>query len=983
MKETIGPIKGIGSMKRIKRNRGILYALLLCLVLLSPTTALAQGGGKVIRVGWYESPFNHTDEMGRRSGYAYEYQQKISAFTGWTYEYVEGSWPELLQMLIDGRIDLLSDVSYTEERAQSMLFSALPMGSEEYYIFAAPGNTEITAGDYSTMNGKRIGVDKGSVQAGFFRDWAKANGVEAELIEMTEPVPDSLAMLDRGAIDLYVTLDAYLDAGQVVPVCEIGESDFYFAVSDTQPQLMAELNAAMTRIDEENKYYNQTLNAKYIKTAGINYYLTAEEKDWLDGHGPIRVGYQDNYLAYCASDPKTGELTGALKEYLRIASDCLGNAHIDFEATGYPTAAAALEAVKRGEMDCAFPANLTDYDGETQGFYMTPPLMRTDMSAVIRATDLNTFAQKDRVTVAVNAGNTNYDMFLLDHFPDWRSVYFKDTPEGLKAIADGKVDTLLISNFRYNNIAALCQKYDLVTLSTGVEMDYCFAVDRDSTTLYSILSRVANLVPAASVNSALSFYFTEDAKNSFGDWLRQNMALVAGGLSAVALLLLFLLARNIWADRRAKAGQDLISATEIDAMTGLYHPNFFNEYVERMYAERPEKPMDAVVINVEQFHAVNAINGRGFGDQVIRALGDEIHEYLKENEGIASHSEADHFSMYCAHMQDPHALYDRLQRKLDGLSSNSGIQLRMGVMPWQKDTPPQQLMEEALIACNLARGYFKEHLVIFDDKARAREALEHRLEGDLRRAIDDREFEVHYQPKYDIQTDPPTLKSAEALVRWRHPELGMLPPGDFIPLFERNGQINQVDKYVWAEAARQIAAWRERFGVTVPISVNLSRVDVFDPELEQTLEALIAENGLAYGDLKFEVTESACTENPYQVIDVIERLRRKGFEIEMDDFGSGYSSLNMLSTMPIDVLKMDRMFVGNIEHNARDIQLVELILGIARNLKVPVIAEGVETEAQLRLLKDMGCALVQGFYFSRPLPASEFEMTILRRGHTN
>lgn len=388
--------------------------------------------------------------------------------------------------------------------------------------------------------------------------------------------------------------------------------------------------------------------------------------------------------------------------------------------------------------------------------------------------------------------------------------------------------------------------------------------------------------------------------------------------------------------------------------------------------------MDAIVLNVEQFHIVNAINGRAFGDRVIRTLGDEIHEYLKKNEGIACHSEADHFSMYCARIQDYQALYNQLQSKLDALSANSGIQLRMGVMPWQKDTPPQQLMEEALIACNLARGYFKEHLVIFNDKARERQAFEHRLEGDLRRAIDNREFEVHYQPKYDIQTEPPTLKSAEALVRWRHPELGMISPGDFIPLFERNGQINLVDKYVWTEAARQIAAWRKKYGVAVPISVNLSRVDVFDPELEGTLEALIEENGLAHGDLKLEVTESACTENPCKVIDVIERLRKKGFEIEMDDFGSGYSSLNMLSTMPIDVLKMDRMFVGNIEHNARDIQLVELILGVAGNLKVPVIAEGVETEAQLKLLKEMGCELVQGFYFSRPLPAAEFETTILQ-----
>lgn len=273
-----------------KQAPGHLLILLAVLAIAAAClpAAMADGAeGKRVRVGWFESPFNTTGENGRRSGYAYEYQQKISAFTGWTYEYVEGSWPKLLQMLIDGKIDLLSDVSYTQERSGQMLFSALPMGSEEYYIFAAPGNDQITAGDYGTFNGKKVGVNKGSVQADFFRKWAEANHVQAELIEMTESVSEGIAMLNRGAIDLYIALDAYLDAGEVVPVCEIGASDFYFAVSNDPPELLAELNAAMTRIDEENKYYNQTLNSKYIKTAGINYYLTAEEKDWLAGHGAI------------------------------------------------------------------------------------------------------------------------------------------------------------------------------------------------------------------------------------------------------------------------------------------------------------------------------------------------------------------------------------------------------------------------------------------------------------------------------------------------------------------------------------------------------------------------------------------------------------------------------------------------------------------------------------------------------------------------
>ena len=195
-------------------------------------------------------------------------------------------------------------------------------------------------------------------------------------------------------------------------------------------------------------------------------------------------------------------------------------------------------------------------------------------------------------------------------------------------------------------------------------------------------------------------------------------------------------------------------------------------------------------------------------------------------------------------------------------------------------------------------------------------------------------------------------------------------------MFERNGKIAEVDKFVWDQAARQIVRWREQYGVTVPVSVNLSRVDVFDPALESTLDKILSFNGLSRDVLKLEVTESAYTENADQVIRVVESLRQNGYVVEMDDFGTGYSSLNMLSAMPVDVLKMDRAFVRNIEHEEKDIQLVSLILEIAKNLKIPVVAEGVETQKQMILLKDLGCAIVQGYYFSRPLQAADFEKLI-------
>ena len=569
----------------------------------------------------------------------------------------------------------------------------------------------------------------------------------------------------------------------------------------------------------------------------------------------------------------------------------------------------------------------------------------------------------------------HYDAFLLENFPGWTRIYYPTTPDCLRAVSEGVADCVLISNYRYNNIARLCEKYRLVTFATGVEIDYSLAVSKGQTALYSILTRLVGMVPKSTVNAAMSYYITEDAKLSLSDFIVDHLGLVMAVVGLVLLLILMLLVQNMRAVRKAKK---LISATENDDLTGLYNRSFFFQYADRMYREHPDTPMDAAVLNLEQFHSVNALNGRAFGDQILRTLGNEIRAVSDELGGIAGRFEADHFDIYCRHTEDHRRVFERLQDKLNELAPNANIRLRMGVMPWQAGLEPVQLFDRARTACSMARGSYKDRLIIFDEQVREREIYEQRLLGDLRRALDAFEFEVYYQPKYAIQSEPPKLVSAEALVRWRHPELGMIPPGDFIPLLEKNGQISAVDKYVWTEAAKQIVRWREKYGVTIPISVNLSRIDVFDPALESTLDGILSEYRLDHSALRLEVTESAYTENADQVIHVVESLRAKGYEVEMDDFGTGYSSLNMLSAMPIDVLKMDRAFIRNIEHDEKDIHLVGLIIDIAKNLKIPVIAEGVETAEQMKLLKNLGCAIVQGYYFSRPLHASDFEDTFIR-----
>ena len=956
----------------------LLLALAVLTALALPIGAHAQEPEKIVRVGWFESPFNTTDELGRRSGYAYDYQQKIAACTGWTYEYVTGSWPELLQMLEEGRIDLMSDVSYTDERAEKMLFSAQPMGTEDYYLFTAPGNKEISSEDFSTFNGKRVGANKGSVQISCFRDWAEANGVRAEIVEMTGSEEYNIIQLKLGSIDLYASLDGLHKAGDAVPACKIGSSDFFFAVSKSRPELLGELNNAMSRILDENPLYNRILYSKYLDTAKISHYLSAEESAWLADHGPIRVGYRDNYLAFCAKDKKTGELTGALKDYLDAASGCLENARPEFEPVAFSTAGAAMEALKNGEVDCVFPVNLTDYDGEMQGVFITPALMHTDMAAVIREADVDSFEKKERVAVAVNVGNPNYEMFLLDHFPQWRTVFFEDTASCLRAIADEQADCLLISSYRFNNIAAICSKYHLTTISTGVEMDDCLAVNRKDTLLYSVLSKITGIVPPSTISAALTKYYAEDAKTTAIDLFHRNLAVLLGGLALLGGVFLLLLLRERRAEKRADESRRLIAETEFDKRTGLYNREYFYAYAERMYREKPDRPMDAVVMSVDQLSAVAVMCGQHFEDDILHTLGTGIQNFVKDHGGIAGRTDTNRFAVFCPPVEDYDRLYRSLQGSLDILSPDMSLRLKMGVAPWRADTEPVRMLELARMACRRARRMGEERMIVVDEKFLEREAYERRLLRDLKCAVEDMEFEIYYQPKLDIRGETPKLAGAEALARWRHPELGLIEPGDFLQLLERSGEIGTVDQYIWKKAVRQIVTWREKYGVTVPVSVNLSSQDLFDPALKRTLGEAIRENGLSHGELKLEIREAVCAENRFQIFDIVERLRRAGYEIQIDSFGAENGALSVLSSIAVDGLKLDRGMIAEMEQDEKASRFVDLILETAGYLKLPVVAVGVETEGQMRLLKKKGCAFAQGYYFSHPLPTEEFEARFLR-----
>ena len=544
-------------------------SLCLCLIILlaihtSFPASAQQPDHKVVRVGWFDSSFCYWDQFGRRKGIDYEYQQKISAYTGWTYEYVEDSWSNLLQMLIDGEIDLLSDVSYTEERTAYMSFPDLPMGAEAYYIYVNAANREISAQDISTFNGKRIGVNQGSVQEGFLKEWAEKNGLVIDVVPLVAGEAESLEMLVRDELDGYATIYTLGSEERVYPVCRVGESYFYYAVNKRRSDLLAELNMALSGIQDEDPYFNQKISEEnHYNTTKKDIFLTPDQEDWLSSHGDIRIGYLDDFLPFCQTDRGTGELTGALKDYLAHAVNSLRK-DIQFEAIPYTTTEAALKAMKSGEIDCVFPVNLSSYDAEQMGVRLTDPAMKTEMNVVVRSSDNQSISGNSTLTFAVSAENVNLDTFIMERYPSCKRAVFKDDRACFDAVDSQKADCILVSNYRIPEKEDIIDKYHFFSVPTGESMPLSFAVNRDEKTLYFILNRTVTMTKSEDMDSALASYMKSNQQLTFSRFLRDHWIIVLIIVSAVFFVIIVLLSQKLKAERKANEQQRLLDeAAEI------------------------------------------------------------------------------------------------------------------------------------------------------------------------------------------------------------------------------------------------------------------------------------------------------------------------------------------------------------------------------------------------------------------------------------
>lgn len=561
---------------------GVICFFLILVTFSTMTAMAAESEKKTVRVGFYPCPFNIKDENGHMSGYAYDYQQDLAAYTGWEYEYVEGSWPELMQMLKDGEIDLMSDVSFTPEREKEMLFSSYPMGTESYYLYVSNTDNGIDQLDFSTLEGKRIGVNEGSIQDELFHEWARKNAIEVETIPCNGEYA-MLEMLEKGELDAAVAVDSY-SFDHTIPMIRIGGSDFYFAVNSARPDLKAELDEAMQKLLNTNRYYNEELCRKYLNS-NASKSLSSEDLKWIQDHRTIRVGYLDNYLAYCDKDDTSGEMVGALHDFLNIAESCLYNTRLEFEPISFANAVELRTALQKGEVDCIFPAYFDRYSAEQSKMYVTKGVAGTSMIALV---DSGGFNENDENVVAIYEKSIETLLYIQNNYPTWTVVNAASEEECIRKVRKGEADCTVFSANRMDHIIQTNHYNGLMSITLSSNTSVSFAVQRENVHLLHILNQVINAVPDSTVNGALTYYATAQKNTTFSDFLKDNAFTVMAVI--LALVAVFVIIGIIYVKKTREASKKVKEALILAEHANQAKTNFLNNMSHDI-----RTPMNAII----------------------------------------------------------------------------------------------------------------------------------------------------------------------------------------------------------------------------------------------------------------------------------------------------------------------------------------------------------------------------------------------------
>ena len=699
---------------------------------------------------------------------------------------------------------------------------------------------------------------------------------------------------------------------------------------------------------------------------------TLEELEYIENLEPITIKMMKTSapLAYI----KDGEPTGIFIEYLKLLSQKSG-VKFKYEIVEQEEFFEAQENLIQDDNVLLLRTEraLKAYNLKKETTN-TNSLFKAQLS-YIQNRNMIAQAQRERYILGMTE-DKKYLLSLIENSPQECVIhYFENTDTALDALLKGEVDVVVQESYLVN-YALQKPEYSKDLIEANGEVitnEYCLIGNSETEKLITVLNKAINHITDSETNKLINNQILSNTyQMTIADVLREYALWI---ISVVVVLLGGIIIYTITTKRLAeaeiqKAKLDILQKKiREDEVTGVYNRAYFFEKAAELI-EQCEEEMCILALDVCNFRLLNEIYGTEAGDQVLWNIAQELQEIGKEEHIIVARFMSDHFYM---------CLTKASLEKLDfpQFFETPMEELRIKVVYGVYFTKAKSNLS-VNVMCDRARTAVrkkdennKTYIHYYSDEEHNKVLEEQEIEREMEKALKERQFCIYVQPKFDIDTEE--VVGGETLVRWIHPTKGMIAPYKFIPLFERNGFIIQLDYFIWEETCRLLADLKKKGYPSKPISINVSRSHFYGDELKEKLEELIAKYQLEAWELELEITETICAVDPETIYAKVKELRKVGFKVAMDDFGSGYSSLNMLKEMPLDIIKMDLKFLDGGDAVERSRYILSSLIYLAQNMQLHVVVEGVETREQINFLKEIGNHYVQGYYFSKPVETMIYE----------
>lgn len=967
------------SRKYADRIISLAAALLLALVII-PLNAFAEQGGSGNVVVGANPDYGINTVGGKYSGFAVDYLREVHKRTGLTFTYVDGTAPELAAKLAHGEIDVIPCVAGRELNAwQAMTSAAGPSRpleltltelsvSSKFTAVYIPADSSIDYADYDTLRSSRIGYLKEDYSKYFVN--GAFIGSEVRKAEFVAYDTESQMRSDfvSGKIDA-VAKDCYRTWGDEMIVYQVATDDCYFLASGRNSALLSQLDDAVGSLVTTDIGFPGELFDKYVTQYGsFRYALTSSEKHYIEKNPQIKIAYDVNSSMMDSWDKSSESLTGPTQVMLKHVEDISG---LTFRIVPFNSLGDCLSALQNGEVQAICGVNADNLSDHTE-LSITAPYARIPMTAAGKPGS----SISARSRFAVPSSEDDISQYISVTYPGAQVLHYDNEQDCIKAVSAGEADIVFAEA---GELVSQLDASDSGLIVLDVEAAYhteCFAVPGDQTDLFRILGKSVscygnNDALIASYSSAIGGNGGSTGSNQF---IENYLAWIIAGVLLILAVVFILLCVTSFRTRRG---------ADTDQLTGGRSRAKFFEDAKKILKHSSPDNWAVVLFDIDKFKYVNDRLGYDEGNKMLDRLHKTISDHIERDEIFARLTD-DNFALMIKDASDIE-LRTRINDIFEEFDRRNALFVKYPVVfsagicrlgQCANEVHKDEIdLNTALDRCKIAKSTLKgthfSSIAFYDGSIRDKALREKDYESIMPAALKKREFQCYLQPKYGLRSR--NIEGAEALIRWNSPEFGFISPGDFIPIAEKNGFVVELDFFILEEVCRTMRHWIDDGKKPVVISVNQSRLHLNYDDYIWRLREIVDKYDIPYEYIELELTESVFTENAEKLLKIMHKLHEIGFKLSLDDFGSGYSSLNMLKDMPVDVVKIDKEFFSDTMNTQKGRAVISTVVDLAKNLDMDVISEGVETREQVEFLTEIHCAMVQGYYFAKPMPIADFE----------